>query len=362
MLDTFPDFLSTDSIFQKMVSMGAPWNSTVGKSMDVSFFTMYSGLKLPSYFVRMNVNKQNVVNSSLIAETLWNIYGNNWKRLWDVYMAEYNPIQNYDIKEEVKRDQTDDRTIGRNGTLSSTVDGTGTRTTDSSGSSSLEHGHVQDTIENRERTENDSETSSLKHGHVQEITENRDRTENNSGTSALQHGEIISTTGTVNEFRFGMNSSDPVPTANQNTSGQENHTGTDTTTTSGENKITDDNSITQTNSGTDTTTASGDSTISDDNTIKQTNSGTDVTTTKDDSTVTDVTKNVRADTTAEDTTDNDIFSETISRTRTGNVGQNSYQELLKQEFELWKWNFFWSVFEDCDKFLCLSVFDTCQIP
>ena len=57
MLSIFPNFLTSDSLFQKMVEMGAPWTIDIGKSMDISFFTMYSGDKLPSGFVRTQISE-----------------------------------------------------------------------------------------------------------------------------------------------------------------------------------------------------------------------------------------------------------------------------------------------------------------
>lgn len=62
----------------------------------------------------------------------------------------------------------------------------------------------------------------------------------------------------------------------------------------------------------------------------------------------------------ENTIDGNKRGENSTRTRTGNLGNRSYSELLSQEFELWKWNFYEQLFKDCDKFLTLSVFDICS--
>lgn len=233
MISLFPNYSTTDSIFQKMVTLGAPWSQEEALSMDFVFFTMYSGIKVPSMFTRSNISSSGEINSQTIATTLWNLYGKNWKRLWDALNMQYNPIDNYNVTETVTRDQTDDRTIGRNTDYTSSVDRTDTVT----------HGH---------------------------------QIQNNN---------------------FGFNSPDPVPSS------------------------------------------------------QQVNSGDDI----------DVSNSARADKTAEDTTDNSVLNETLSRNRSGNVGQNSYQELIRQELELWKWNFFYTVFDDCDKVLCLAVFDPCNL-
>lgn len=265
MLSIFPEFTSRDSIFQKMVSLGAPWSSSVGLSMDLSFFTMYSGLKSPSQYVKINIGLDGVVNSTIIAKTLWDIYGKNWSRLWSAMESQYNPIDNYNLTEIIKRDETGDRAISKQSSLESETGDNGKQVTDASGTEGLEHGHE------------------------------------------------INTNGSTNNFQFGFNSTEQVPTEVQTQNSQE------------------------------------------------LNSGTDTTTTKDDATVTTSSTGKRSDATSENTADINVVNENINRTRTGNVGQNSYQQLLTQEFELWKWNFYWSVFDDVDKFLCLAIWDTCQV-
>lgn len=248
MISIFADFTQADSLFQKMIDMGAPWSAQEAMSMDMSYFMMYSGLKTPSSFVKLNIMQSGSPNSQRIAQILWDMFGKNWVRLWNVLNTQYNPIDNYNIIENIKRDKTDNRTIGKKGTINQTTQ--------------------------------------------------------SNGESSLDHGENISTSRNINNSRFGFNSAEAVPTDAQVMTGTEGHSGIDKTTT-------DDNS-----------TLEGTST--------------------------------------DDTTDNDILGETISRDRTGNVGQNSYQELLKQELELWKWSFFETVFSDCDKYLCLSVYDPCS--
>lgn len=263
MATVFPQFESRDSLFQKMVSLGAPWPSDVGLSMDLSYFTMHSGLKIPSQYVKMNIGQNGVVNSTLIAKTLWDIYGKNWDRLWSAMLAEYNPIDNYNLKETIERGEKGERAISKQSSLESETNGTGSQITDASGTETLEHGHQ------------------------------------------------INTNGTTSNFQYGFNSTEQVPTEVQTQNSQE------------------------------------------------VNSGTDTTTTKDDATVTTTSKDNRSDATSENTSDVNEVTENITRNRLGNVGQNSYQQLLTQEFELWKWNFFSVVFDDVDKFLCLAIWDRC---
>lgn len=120
-------------------------------------------------------------------------------------------------------------------------------------------------------------------------------------TVTTNYGQTVNSTANAKTYTFGFNSPEVVPTGEQDEVGTEENGGQDTTTTK---------------------------------TSSNTNSN-------------------------ENTTDNLNETEDIQRTRQGNVGQNSYQELLRQEFELWRWNFFTQVFEDVDKFLVLSVYSFC---
>lgn len=242
LISYFPNYLANDSLFTQMAVLGAPWDSDIGQDMDDAYFTMYSGLKPASQFVKLH-STNSVANALTIARVVLSMYKEPWQRLWDAYKKEYDPIQNYNLDDTTTRHLTNDRTVGVT-TEDKTVD---------------------------------------------------------SSTDTINYGENIDKSGTLDMYNFGFNSTERVPTNTQDETGNESHSGSDTTTSSG------------------TSTSNGIS----------------------------------------DTTDNDVEDETITRNRAGNVGQNSYQELLRQEFELWRWNFYYRVFEDVDRFLVLSVYDPC---
>lgn len=237
-IDYFPDYLNSDSLFAKMPQLGAPWSADVGENMDIAYFTMYSGIKNPSGFLELN-STDSVANSEVIAKVLYSMYGTNWKRLWEAFTSEYNPINNYNITETVSRAETDDRNISKDTT--------------------------------------------------------RDITDN--GDSKTTSSENDTQNATRNDYTYGFNSTAQTPTSVTTEVTSNNIAGTDQT-------------------------------IS-----------------------TDTSKEIGNEVTA----DKSDINENIQRSRAGNVGQNSYQELLKQEFELWKWNFFTAVFDDADKFLALSI-------
>lgn len=296
----FPNYLSDDSLFTKMVTLGAPWTSEIGQDMDDAYFTMYSGIKNPSEFVTLHLNPgTEIANSLTIARIIYGIYGDNWTRLWEAFKTKYTPIDNYNVQETVSTTRSSDRTVNRTNDLTSTVDGTEKQTTEQDGTQGVTG------------------------------TTGANTTTDSNGTSSLEHGEQIKRDAEADDYTYGFNSAEKVATGARIETGTDVHSGTDTTTTT-------DHSASET-------------------------SGTSKTDTVDHATGTvDIaTKDVRADKVVDDTLDTIEGKEDIQRTRQGNVGQNSYQELLRQEFELWRWNFFTQVFEDVDKFLVLSVYSSC---
>lgn len=239
----FPNYLTTESLFSQMAALGAPWSAEIGQDMDDAYFTMYSGLKPASMFVAIH-SINGVANALSIARIIFSMYKISWERLWNAYSTEYNPIDNYNMKEDITRNKTSDRSIDRS-TSGKNV---------------------------------------------------------SSSTDSTNYGQTIETTASSESYTFAFNDTTRTPTGMVDETGSESHSGTDTTSTDS----------TSTNTG------------------------------------------------AETSTDNIGEDETISRTRNGNVGQNSYQDLMRQEFELWRWNFFTQVFEDVDKFLTLSIYDACK--
>lgn len=300
LLAYFPNYLSDDALFTKMSTLGAPWTSEIGQDMDDAYFTMYSGIKNPSEFVTLHLNPgTEIANSLTIARIIYGIYGDNWTRLWEAFKTKYTPIDNYNLQETVSTTRSSDRTVNRTNDLTSTVDGTENRTSEQDGTQGVTG------------------------------TTGANTTTDSSGTSSLEHGEQITRNAESDDYTYGFNSGEKVPTDVTIETGNDVHSGTDTTTTS-------DHSTSET-SGTSKT-----------DTVDHATGTVDITT-----------KDTRTDKVVDDTLDTSEGKEDIQRTRQGNVGQNSYQELLRQEFELWRWNFFTQVFEDVDKFLVLSVYSSC---
>lgn len=139
-------------------------------------------------------------------------------------------------------------------------------------------------------------------------------TVNAKDDTTTRYGHKIESDQTASSYTYGFNDATRTPTGVVVTNGSEVHSGEDT--------VNDVSSATTANTGTVT-----------------------------------VTSHDEADTKTHNKSDEDVKdNETIKRDRSGNIGQNTYQELLRQEFELWRWNFYLQVFADCDRFLVLPYF------
>lgn len=245
--------------------------------------------------------RRNSVNGQLnvpeVAAILWDIFGNSWTRLWEASLAKYVPINNYSILETTARTENTDRDITRN------IDRTGTLDT--------------------------TKDSTTKVDSVGNSTINYGRVLDSEGTSETEYGHIVDTTAQTDDFAYAFNSPQSAPTT-----------------------VSKDTN-TQTNSGKDTTNTIG----------KETSSGSDSTDTTgtENGTAKDTINQSTTDKSTDTTTDTTGQQEDITRNREGNIGQNTFQSLLAEEFELWKWNFWKQVFSDLDSFLVLAYFDPCGL-
>lgn len=96
----------------------ASWNAdeTVDASkVDTAYIYGHSGNKWISSFV-----EHYLVNGKLTSEgvtaisgVLWQIFGENWNRLWEINKAEFDPLENYNRTEEHDVDESGKETMDR---------------------------------------------------------------------------------------------------------------------------------------------------------------------------------------------------------------------------------------------------------
>lgn len=225
----------------ELTGIELPWEDaeiTPGQ-LDVLFFYRH-GERPISPFTKSYLDTDGVLNPQNIPEVagmLYNVNIKNWQRLWDNYVAEYNPIENYNMEESEDNERT------------------------------IEYGHVN------------TREDDLTHG----IDTSEEYT---PGSTVVTSGDI-----------YGFNSETAVPTGKSSVVGQG---GTDTTARSGS----------ETDSGSVTDTESGEDTHTEDRTL----------------------------------------------TRHGNIGVTTSAQMIKENINLWVWNYFDSVFADVCKYLAIPIY------
>ena len=112
--------------------------------------------------------------------------------------------------------------------------------------------------------------------------------------------------------------------------------------------------LTRKHTGTDTDV--GESTTNNQNNLWGFNSSTSIPSDMQDGTNTANNTNTRDLTDTETGTDTTAGNNTRKLTRTGNIGTNTFQNLLQQERNLWMYNFFEQIFKDVDSVLTLPIY------
>lgn len=187
-----------------------------------------------------------------IAKIIFNTFSENWKKLWENYVVEYNPIENYSMIEEL----------------------TGKKTT----------------TFNSDLVNEDSSTNNI----TSDVTSNNSTTSNATGSTTTNSDTSIYTFNTPN----GTKSDSGVTTSTPNLT-----------------NTTEDNIVN--NTVTTTTNSSNSNTI---------------------------------------TSNNGVEDNTHNLKRSGNIGVTTSAQMINENINLWKWNFYNSIFKDIDSIITIGVF------
>lgn len=299
-----------------------------------------------------------------LASLMLNYYKPKWDKLGEVYQIEYDPIHNYLDEWEDTMDQTIDETVADD---SGTVDTLGsTITRDLTRTDNLSQLETRDLESGNRRTFNDTETTT--YGKTDTRTDNYtetttygkaseredDLTRTNTGTQ----GSVGSNNNTNSVWGFNSNNavnSDSSSGGDSNTRTDnltEKNTGTETTTLSGSDATAHTGTQANALSGSDGTAHTGTITDAgtDEGTVTTANTGTQT----DAGTIATTGTNRRD---VERDLDRDV---TTARDRSGrhfgNIGNLTSQKMIKEEIELWKWNYVQSILEDARDFLSLPMY------
>ena len=299
--DVFPDWLSGGGIFSTLQMFPVPWkNENIAGSLDLEYHGNISGDKIISPFVKKIKSGDTLTETekTMLATSILAVCGVNWGKQWETLSFEYSPIENYRMIERM----TDDKTVSEYGKST-------TRTDDLT--------HKKTGTETANIDETDTRTDNITHGKTGTET----RTDNLTDTATPNL-----TTNTGNAV-YGFNSSNAVPTGEQ----EQKSTGTNTETHTGTEQK--EYNLSETDTGTETTVRDG------------------------------------TNETTFNTTDTDIGTQTVldggsdthirnyELTRSGNIGVTTSQQMIESERALWMWNFFRDVvFQDIDRVLTTQIY------
>ena len=385
----------TNSVFTDLQTLDVPWkNDNIAQKLDIAYMTNQSGNKFISPLVKNFVDDNGEISAqdrATIASVIFAMYNENWTKLYNTLSLQYDPIENYSMREQMTNDKTITqfgRTNTRTDNLSHTKTGTettGYNSTDTrtdnlthtkGGSEVLTHDTSDARTDNLTHTKAGSEI--LTHDTQDTRTDNLRNTKNGSEmvthdtqdtrTDNLQHtyegGESKTPATSVKNAVYAFNSSAPSPTSISSNEGvdttmfinrNDKQTGTETNSKTGTD-TTDFNNIVETNEGTQANAKTGTETTSFNN-RQDTDTGTQTDAKTGSDTLTHNTTEADTGTQVDAQSGSDTSTRNYLLTRTGNIGTVTAQDMIEQERALWLWNYFYKVvFPDVDRMITLNIY------
>lgn len=305
--DVFLDPISA-GIFDTFQNLNVPWKDEgIDESLDLFFITNY-GERLISPLTNTcldTTGKLTVAKQTLLATAIVNLFGKNWTKEYAVLSAQYDPIENYSMEE--KHTGNDTRLETPTNWKETTTEKPGV-----DGYSETETQTPTNWKESRKETVGDdgyTETETQTPTDWEKTIES-DKADNNvEGSTSL----------------YAFNSSDPVPISKSETETDSKTTETQSGTYETKREISGEKDVDIERTGTYET--------------KREIEGEKITETGHTGTYEDKT----------------TYNSTL--TRSGNIGTVTAQDMIEQEIELWRWNFFRDVvFPDVAKALTISLY------
>lgn len=110
--DVTPEWLAGKGIFTALDRLNVPWkNDILAANLNMVYYGTVSGHKMtaPLLDEMCAHNADDMLsdaNYDTLAQMLLSVYGVNWKKQYDTLTCEYNPINNYDMKEELQENKS----------------------------------------------------------------------------------------------------------------------------------------------------------------------------------------------------------------------------------------------------------------
>jgi hypothetical protein len=125
--DLFPNWLTTGGIFAAIADITEytmPWAATVAETtLDIQYHGNHSGRKYISPLVTSLVDwttdppSIDSADIAILATVIKSMFSTNWTNLWNRFTTVYDPLINYDIKEELTKTDTNTGTVTDAGTV-----------------------------------------------------------------------------------------------------------------------------------------------------------------------------------------------------------------------------------------------------
>ena len=356
------EVIGTNRIFATLMDgYTLPWSedtSISAQTLDFEYLYNYSGRKVISPAVERCVEDGEIpaADFAQLCNVAYMMFNKKWERNWAILTMEYNPIENYSMTEHqvLTRDnsethsgtdqfkQTGTDTHAESGT--NTLLMTGTDTHAESGKDTIKNTGTDTSVKSGSEALVKTGSSVLTMAGSETDTHTGGYTDTNNNVSTEHEVSAINSSGYSDGTKdTTTGNTSRVYNTDQNTKTFSNRTDT-----------------TQNNNLTDTTTYNNVTDAETKNLQDETTYGHQDQETRN---MSDATTFGHTDTETLNRTDQTIHghqidnddTETTDHTRSGNIGVTS-QQMAESDLNLWRWNFFYEVFNDIDHVFTITTY------
>ena len=134
--------IETGGIFNALQGQGTPWeDEDIAIELDTLYFYNISGGKIISPLVAKIKSGAVLTDEEIekLANIIYAVNNKNWQRVWEADIAEYNPLDNYNMEENLSNDRTEIE-YGRTDTRTDNITRTGSGQNSETETDNLTHG------------------------------------------------------------------------------------------------------------------------------------------------------------------------------------------------------------------------------
>ena len=109
--DVFPEWLTGGGIFSTLQTFPVPWqDEDISLALDMEYHGNVSGEKIITPLIEKIRSGEVLTDAekTLVATSILAVCGANWGKQWETMSFEYDPIENYSMREQMTNDRTVD--------------------------------------------------------------------------------------------------------------------------------------------------------------------------------------------------------------------------------------------------------------